>query len=110
MVLSNLKNIFFITLLEKNSLWTHHHHHAIAGLYVSGWAGTGPVGVILSTMTVGFDVGRAVLKDLQEGKLTVRAGRDAALETLKHRGEIWFCHLFVLCMRKKLRNHLVLWA
>jgi len=79
----------------------YHHHHAIAGLYVSGWAGTGPVGVILSTMTVGFDVGRAVLKDLQEGKLTVRAGRDAALETLKHRGEIWFCLSFCLMYEEK---------
>ncbi|CAL4094654.1 unnamed protein product, partial [Meganyctiphanes norvegica] len=34
------------------------------GLYVSGWVGTGPVGVILSTMTSGFTTGKQVVEDL----------------------------------------------
>lgn len=56
------------------------------GLYCSGWAGRGPVGVILGTMTDGFEVGKIILKDLKEGKLQVKSGRDAALKLLHDRG------------------------
>ncbi|KAK7788799.1 hypothetical protein R5R35_010910 [Gryllus longicercus] len=34
------------------------------GLYVSGWLGTGPVGVILSTMTNAFAVGQTMASDI----------------------------------------------
>lgn len=56
------------------------------GLYCSGWAGRGPVGVILGTMTDGFEVGKVILKDLQEGKLQVKSGREDALQLLQERG------------------------
>ncbi|XP_045212536.2 NADPH:adrenodoxin oxidoreductase, mitochondrial-like [Mercenaria mercenaria] len=56
------------------------------GLYCSGWAGRGPVGVILGTMTDGFEVGKLVLKDIEDGMLQVNTGRDNALQLLQDRG------------------------
>ncbi|XP_052760627.1 NADPH:adrenodoxin oxidoreductase, mitochondrial-like [Mya arenaria] len=56
------------------------------GLYVSGWAGRGPVGVIVNTMSDGFDVGKTVLHDLQQGILPVHVGRNAALDILMAQG------------------------
>lgn len=58
----------------------------LPNVYCSGWAGRGPVGVILTTMTDGFDVGKTVLQDLQDEKLNVQGDRDKALELLKERG------------------------
>lgn len=40
-----------------------------SGLYVAGWLGTGPSGVILTTMNNGFGVAQAVIDDFKEGKL-----------------------------------------
>ncbi|XP_041363674.1 NADPH:adrenodoxin oxidoreductase, mitochondrial-like [Gigantopelta aegis] len=58
------------------------------GLYCSGWVGLGPVGVILTTMTDGFEKGKLVLKDIEEGRLdnSGKNGRDQALDILKQRG------------------------
>ncbi|XP_060552170.1 NADPH:adrenodoxin oxidoreductase, mitochondrial-like [Ruditapes philippinarum] len=56
------------------------------GLYCSGWAGRGPVGVILGTMTDGFEVGKLILKDIEDNKLHLQAGRDGALQLLQDRG------------------------
>lgn len=39
------------------------------GLYVSGWLGTGPTGVILSTMSNAFEVAEKILRDLQDENL-----------------------------------------
>ncbi|KAJ8318479.1 hypothetical protein KUTeg_003570 [Tegillarca granosa] len=39
-----------------------------ASVYCSGWISGGPVGVILTTMTDGFETGKLVLKDLADGK------------------------------------------
>lgn len=46
------------------------------GLYVAGWLGTGPVGVILSTMTNAFLVANNVCKDIQQEQVdcSVKAG------------------------------------
>lgn len=41
----------------------------IKGLYCSGWAANGPVGVILGTMTDGFDTGKVILQDIENGVL-----------------------------------------
>lgn len=37
------------------------------GLYVSGWLGTGPTGVILTTMNNSFSVAHAVCEDFKTG-------------------------------------------
>lgn len=41
-----------------------------SGLYCSGWVSTGPVGVILNTMTWGFETGKVILKDIEDGALS----------------------------------------
>lgn len=59
------------------------------GLYVTGWLATGPVGVILSTMTHAFGVGRAVEGDVRCGNVDVsqaRPGHTAVAKLLKDRG------------------------
>ncbi|XP_074649516.1 NADPH:adrenodoxin oxidoreductase, mitochondrial-like [Tubulanus polymorphus] len=39
------------------------------GVYCSGWVKRGPVGVILSTMTDGFETGKAIVSDIEKGIL-----------------------------------------
>ena len=71
------------------------------GLYCSGWVGRGPVGVILTTMTDGFEVGKTVLKDMQNNVLEAKSGRMEAFDVLKSKGKIiemllkktCFCHM-----------------
>ena len=50
--------------------------------------GRGPVGVILTTMTDGFEVGKTVLKDIESNSLETRSGREEAFNILKSRGKI----------------------
>ena len=59
-----------------------------SGLYCSGWASRGPVGVILTTMTDGFETGKLVLKDLADGVLQVqgKSGKEAILQALESTG------------------------
>ena len=52
------------------------------GVYCSGWVSTGPVGVILTTMTNGFDVGKLILSDLADGKLQLDTSGKA--DILRH--------------------------
>ncbi|XP_021941049.1 NADPH:adrenodoxin oxidoreductase, mitochondrial isoform X2 [Zootermopsis nevadensis] len=59
------------------------------GLYVAGWLATGPVGVILSTMTQAFGVGRAVEADVCSGRVDAsqaRPGHTAVAKLLSDRG------------------------
>lgn len=59
------------------------------GVYVSGWIGTGPVGVILSTMTSGFTTGKLVVADIESGLVDVstpRAGKMLIQNVLRERG------------------------
>ncbi|KAF0304231.1 NADPH:adrenodoxin oxidoreductase, mitochondrial [Amphibalanus amphitrite] len=59
----------------------------IPGVYATGWIGTGPVGVIVSTMTASFGVGRLVSDDLAAGRLGGRSSEpDQLLETIRSRG------------------------
>ncbi|KAI8512207.1 hypothetical protein Bbelb_088460 [Branchiostoma belcheri] len=44
------------------------------GLYCSGWVRRGPTGVILTTMTDGFETGKAVVDDLTTGVLQPLGG------------------------------------
>ena len=48
----------------------------LSGLYVSGWIATGPVGVILSTMTSGFNTGKAVVADIQAAAIDLNQRKD----------------------------------
>lgn len=41
------------------------------GLYCSGWLSTGPVGVILSTMTAAFSTAQIIHKDIADKKIDI---------------------------------------
>lgn len=59
------------------------------GVYVSGWIGTGPVGVILSTMTSGFTSGKMLVADINSGQVDVssaRGGKEEVLDILSEKG------------------------
>ena len=58
-------------------------------MYATGWIGTGPVGVIVNTMTSSFGVGKLVAEDLANGGHGQRTAEpDTLLETIRYRGEI----------------------
>lgn len=54
-------------------------------LYCSGWSGRPAVDVILSTMVDAHDVSKAVLQDLEDGKLEIVDGKAKALQILEER-------------------------
>ncbi|XP_042213542.1 NADPH:adrenodoxin oxidoreductase, mitochondrial-like [Homarus americanus] len=59
------------------------------GVYVSGWIGTGPVGVILSTMTSGFTTGKVVVADMETGSVDIsrpRSGQTLIKSALAEKG------------------------
>ncbi|KAF8767681.1 NADPH:adrenodoxin oxidoreductase like protein [Argiope bruennichi] len=57
------------------------------GLYCSGWVKTGPIGVLVSTMSGSYETGEVVLKDLANGELnSTTKGRDEVLDLLKKKG------------------------
>ncbi|KAK4301181.1 hypothetical protein Pmani_026661 [Petrolisthes manimaculis] len=61
----------------------------LEGMYVSGWIGTGPVGVILSTMTSGFSTGKSVVADMDSGRLDIsedKPGQDYIRDLLAQKG------------------------
>lgn len=45
------------------------------GLYVSGWLGTGPTGVILTTMNNSFAVAHAVCEDFKMGAISSKSAK-----------------------------------
>lgn len=51
------------------------------GLYVSGWLGTGPTGVILTTMSNSFSVAKNICDDIQGGRID--CSHKPGLEVLK---------------------------
>lgn len=57
------------------------------GMYCTGWVNTGPVGVILTTMTQAFDTGKIVVKDIDDGRLdTNKPGRETINRILNNKG------------------------
>lgn len=59
-------------------------------LYVSGWIGTGPIGVILSTMQSGFKTGKLVVNHLTDGTIDLseeKLGKRNILEILNEKSE-----------------------
>lgn len=57
-------------------------------LYCSGWAATGPSGVLVGTMNVSFEVGRRILQDAESGlvDLSHKEGGDKIRRLLTERG------------------------
>lgn len=53
------------------------------GIYSAGWLSTGPVGVILSTMTNAFETARKVAKDLSENVIDTSQSRPGINEIMK---------------------------
>ncbi|KAL1264797.1 hypothetical protein QQF64_005152 [Cirrhinus molitorella] len=49
-----------------------------AGLYCSGWVKRGPTGVIATTMNDSFDTARAIIQDMEAGKLDVSVSKPGA--------------------------------
>lgn len=56
------------------------------GLYVSGWLGTGPTGVILTTMSHSFQVAKHICDDIQSGRID--CGARSGLDITKHAAAI----------------------
>jgi adrenodoxin-NADP+ reductase len=57
------------------------------GLYCSGWAATGPSGVLLGTMNFSFEVAKNILRDVEAGDIVVddRRGADVVRQMLTER-------------------------
>jgi len=62
------------------------HVKSKTGLYCSGWAAIGPIGVLLSTMNDSFQLSRTILDDVKNGKLDLtenKAGKDFVMGLLQ---------------------------
>lgn len=56
------------------------------GLYCSGWAATGPVGVLVSTMNVSFEIAKNILDDIDKKIITFKGkGKKESINLLKSR-------------------------
>ncbi|KAK0090102.1 hypothetical protein PV325_002934 [Microctonus aethiopoides] len=53
-------------------------------LYAAGWVATGPIGVILSTMTNAYQVGKLIVKEIEDNNVEVKPGTSGLLNILKH--------------------------
>ncbi|XP_021353200.1 NADPH:adrenodoxin oxidoreductase, mitochondrial-like [Mizuhopecten yessoensis] len=60
----------------------------LIGVYCSGWVNTGPVGVILTTMTNGFETGKTIIHDISNGTLELsgKQGKNDILPLLQKSG------------------------
>ena len=59
------------------------------GVYSAGWLSTGPVGVILSTMSNAFETGANIVNDIQKGVIDpsiTKPGFSAISSKLKSKG------------------------
>ncbi|XP_018015780.1 NADPH:adrenodoxin oxidoreductase, mitochondrial [Hyalella azteca] len=65
----------------------------LPGVYATGWAGSGPVGVIASTMTQSFQCAKTILADLPAlHVLPGKPGKDGILPLLQSRGVFTLNH------------------
>lgn len=69
-------------ILQKNS------DEIEKGLYVSGWLGTGPTGVIITTMNSSFGVADTICKDFQANVISSDANKQG-LDFSKYRVVTW---------------------
>lgn len=58
------------------------------GLYVAGWLGTGPTGVILTTMNGAFAVARTICEDFEANKIA-HDEQKPGLDTTRKRIVTW---------------------
>ena len=49
------------------------------GVYVAGWLGTGPTGVILTTMNVAFSVAKSICDDIHSGSLNTNEAKSGLI-------------------------------
>ncbi|KAG8235984.1 hypothetical protein J437_LFUL015138 [Ladona fulva] len=59
------------------------------GVYCSGWVGTGPVGVILSTMNNAFAVGHTIVQHMETGVIDLavsKSGYEAISQVIANKG------------------------
>lgn len=54
---------------KQKGIVKNEHFRVSKGLYVAGWLGTGPTGVILTTMSNAFEVAEKIIHDLQSENL-----------------------------------------
>uniref|UniRef100_A0A1I8P8K2 NADPH:adrenodoxin oxidoreductase, mitochondrial n=1 Tax=Stomoxys calcitrans TaxID=35570 RepID=A0A1I8P8K2_STOCA len=55
----------------------------VQGLYTAGWLGTGPTGVILTTMNVAFSVAKSICDDIQAKKINMEESKAGLDDILK---------------------------
>lgn len=55
------------------------------GLYVSGWLGTGPTGVIVTTMNNSFSVAHAVCEDFKAGVISSNSAKSGLDDILTNK-------------------------
>eukprot|EP01006_Ploeotia_vitrea_P050166 TRINITY_DN67420_c8_g8_i1.p1 TRINITY_DN67420_c8_g8~~TRINITY_DN67420_c8_g8_i1.p1 ORF type:complete len:478 (+),score=56.66 TRINITY_DN67420_c8_g8_i1:50-1483(+) len=75
------------TISNKGGRVVDHNGNVIKGLYTSGWVGTGPVGVIVSTMNGAGATAKCVVTDIEEGLYSAsnKKGREAIMPLLDQR-------------------------
>lgn len=68
---------------------------SVLGLYCSGWVSTGPVGVILNTMTWGFETGKVILKDIGDGAISSegKQGNQIIKDKMLSKGQWWIINM-----------------
>ena len=70
---------------------------SVLGLYCSGWVSTGPVGVILNTMTWGFETGKVILKDIEDGAISSegKQGNQIIKDKMLSKGQWWIISMLL---------------
>ena len=60
-----------------------------SGMYCSGWAATGPSGVLLGTMNTSFEVGKNIIRDVESGEIVLdsKPGGHLIRKLLTERGK-----------------------
>ncbi|XP_014671727.1 PREDICTED: NADPH:adrenodoxin oxidoreductase, mitochondrial-like isoform X3 [Priapulus caudatus] len=93
-----LRSVGYRSVAIEKSIPFDHSHGTIAhengkvngkqGLYCSGWVKRGPTGVILDTMSDGFQTGKLILRDIESGVVSAetRPGSEAILRHLSNKG------------------------
>lgn len=79
--------IFIIFSIKLFLNFNVYYYFCFVGVYSVGWLSSGPVGVILSTMTNAFQVASLIGKDIDSGVLNEKKpGYDYVSKILKNKG------------------------
>jgi hypothetical protein len=82
-VLSNHSFLLIIIYLFFNFSFVLNANANLSGVYCGGWVGTGPVGVIVSTMGSAFELGRLIEHDLKSGTVSCITSKPGFTEVAK---------------------------